>query len=1088
MAKVHFFAELDTLPTYDTITNTTTGQRPVDMYGPVSPTLQTKYRTGSKFKLDNVDVMAYAVVNGTAFIQPQWDVSTNAFSTTLVNIVIKPLGSHQINFTSIEYLIYRGIKKSDFFDTNGDFLPENDPGNSGFLKEVWLDWRSALNNNLTGSPISKNRVGIHYDSENDNFLLDNVFLKNKILSVNGNQPVQLASVSEGMSLGHFMAGIEIGFDIILKDKFFNPTLGYVRAADSIITVSTPSGGEFEGNQSIQSMRDREQILNFIDPAVFFMLFIDEGVDYRISTSNIKQTVQGIYPLAASFAAKFQTKNTVYIDLRNEFGNSLNYFKDNQGVSTDGDFGKHFNISINGSGLQNENYYQNYWPIYSLNNITSTALYNTISIGVRKKYNPTPIVYTDFGYHDFEFTNLQIGGERFRDDDGTNNDYTQLFDYYIPNDSLSLAPSWICKINILRSLVDNSTLPITAIKKNHFLDNVFGPILPFPSLSTTKPLTWINTVGKKFINAQSEAGIQFVVEISTLFSNDDVAFIANIVDYRIFGDKTKMNPILEVFNIGNGDSSDNSFNAIKKALSNIVEIRKSEIPTTTSNIIIMPNYFFDYDHSDDFQYVFAIYMTKQEYINKIYPASLNLDSTTHDICINFNTVSVREAISLYGPRDRYYDFLIQVSGLDNSGDYQEIAPLGGNLLGYSTDSTFWGTEAFGLYASFFTETSSDPNAYITVDNFIEYVKKVEAAYPTLDSEVKHTATRIRVHSYGSKSKDNILIGLTFEHSLKGADYLLGERYLQKGIMNLIDGGADARAKLISNADENGFRTNLSPYILVPQPTSPNIIRQSDMGQILYGFESLATPSIQNPQIADGYLGYPINKAYDLTAIIANIATPAANVAYHREMNKSAEPSLYAPPQTPDLDKYYEISAPDADLLGNVDALGVAKAYANLIGNIGLKLSDVLLLYYKGTIRSGLILHNVEQYYTVKKRWLILAIEFGLVVPVGAQYKWLPDITSVSDPDYALWQLNEGNILSRMYNFAEFWFNHFFGINYSATGSRIALDLDTDIVRFTSYTFVNTNIGQITTDIKNSLELKFLPFVKNEILIETPSILI
>ncbi|NJN78387.1 MAG: hypothetical protein HC803_08720 [Saprospiraceae bacterium] len=346
-------------------------------------------------------------------------------------------------------------------------------------------------------------------------------------------------------------------------------------------------------------------------------------------------------------------------------------------------------------------------------------------------------------------------------------------------------------------------------------------------------------------------------------------------------------------------------------------------------------------------------------------------------------------------------LTRVTGFDNAGLYQMIVPLQGEIKFYTTDGYFFFTKNATDNFNLSTEDTTDKEAYVEVNDFIKYVEQVEEVFKNIDigvwegdiicsleNQVMSTATRIRVHSYGyATSLGNNVIEIAkeelkefaLENAIPNAQYNIvpnipkyGRRKLEFKNNQDYQNGAFKYLRL--HADENGFRSNPSPYIIVKRPNNTIIEDQVDMGQIFYGFESLVFPNI-----GKGYSKYfNINIPYDLAAVIANIATPIPEVLFHQERGGSVyNNSPLIAPATPDLLEYYEISAPDADLFGNADAMGLFVAYKKLRNNQNLKLSDVLRLYYKDENPKGLTVDSTITKYTVNYRWFLVAEYFELL---------------------------------------------------------------------------------------------------------------
>ncbi|MCZ2131342.1 MAG: hypothetical protein LC109_13895 [Bacteroidia bacterium] len=443
--------------------------------------------------------------------------------------------------------------------------------------------------------------------------------------------------------------------------------------------------------------------------------------------------------------------------------------------------------------------------------------------------------------------------------------------------------------------------------------------------------------------------------------------------------------------------------------------------------------------------------------------------------------------------------------------------------------------------------------IEVSQFIEDLKEVEKIYFYSDEQdLKKTCTRIRVHSYGTANitafyKEFIeeRLGKIFNNTIPLASYreLSGyERKLEKNHFYYRD-KLQVYERLTSHADENGTRDNPSPYLL----HNGNKI---DLGQILYGFESLvyqsdigyytgpftyrrdyteyntyhepnSNPSQYPKTYSNSYNTIRIRRVNDLAGWLANVATPIAEVLQHAingesmyKNNKNVKDEN-KPASENDRDEYYKISAPDADLFGNVDAIGIYYAYKKLQHHgTKLRLSDVFELYYNGSCSSGLtpkddavLIPGTSQPmpHTTDKRWLIFGIHFGFVRFAGInKYTWLPNYKYAWNKFLSS---DESNLNNRITSFAEFWTTRLaiYGKNDTwgtkqakewyrvrKAGALMVFNRDP----FIEYTFKfhpsnewlqgNDLLTKIVNNKKYFFEEKFLPWLKAKIHTDNPNI--
>lgn len=352
---------------------------------------------------------------------------------------------------------------------------------------------------------------------------------------------------------------------------------------------------------------------------------------------------------------------------------------------------------------------------------------------------------------------------------------------------------------------------------------------------------------------------------------------------------------------------------------------------------------------------------------------------------------------------------------------------------------------------------------SLSQFISDLKVVEEIYFDLedDKDLKNTCTRIRVHYYGHARKINYssfnnfaktkVLGIIFSNAIPKAKY----KIKNGAFLRILDSGRfavknkkDVYERLTSQVFDD-FGPNPSPFII-------HNGNQIDLGQILYGFESLVyqkdlgdyteNPTYQEPDpnnpdktYSDSYNSIPLRRINDLTGWVANIATPVAEVLQHHINGESRFKGQNNAPNSAygDRDRYYEISAPDSDLFANADAIGVYYAYKKLVqysmdkNSEKPRLSDVFELYYTGKSRlkfkeDAIFIPDapIPMPHTVERRWLIFSIHFGFTHYKGLNtFQWIPTSENwVEFLNETTKQSNDENHKSlneRLTLFAEFW---------------------------------------------------------------------
>ena len=1091
MTKLHVFADMDKIPVYDAVNNPASGQGPGEAYGPVVGDETTQFRVTSRFILDET-ATAYAATTGVVFVQPV------AGSTDLVNLVLQPLYSLDEGFMPVKYFIYRGLRRANFVDANDDVIQASSPDATDLITDIWATFNQLKiddPDNTDTAPSNKS-IGFHHNGDPDSQELDAVFFE-------PNPDHQLHLVHKGMSIGVFEAGNHAGFEIMLKDHKHTPDLGMARASEHIVQVA--AAGSMPGNEPIATMRKREEILNFIDPAAYFMMFYESGVEYKTSTGTAT-VITGFSNIYNNIVNKFYTKNVFYLDIRNENGYSINYYKDNQGQSGGLDYGRHFEMELDGSGMQEQVYYQNYWPLFTLPSTFPPDTVNDkrlLGLAFRVEYNPEPLVYLDYGFLPDDFPGQTTGAAQFVDilpppPLATWSDTVEIAIPNIPSLAGNTIPAYLMRLYIVRKTQPAGGLPVTGVPRTHYLDNVFGPILAAPAYQTPQPAQWRVDLGKKYLNASKELGFEAMVQTGMAFSATEIIFFAEILNLR--SDASLGDDQLNQKTLGTQTTANDSVaNGLKERrfTSQEEELQKVEVEPGV--------YVATLNNRNHKRNLFMLSITKTEYEDRLLPAAGSLNPELHEVYLNLFDFAIHEnSDGLH-----YAEYHIKVSGLDAGGDYQEILPLMGQFKIYTFDRMFFNTDAAGSNLDA-EEDKTNPNAYIEVDDLIDLVKDVETVYVdnyenvhlTTPDTPLNTSVRMRVHYYGTTKSETIeglekgrayLEGKVLEMAIINSEYeeivemdlasgsYIGQQKRRLYSWDLTSNNGITYKKLTAKADENVIQDNPGPYINVPKPgqTVPpemQIKELVDLGHVLYGFDSLATPGVSK-----GYECYNTFISNDFAGFIPDLVTPIADVLYHEEKGESAyKGELYAP-STADLNQYFEISAPEPDLLGDADGIGLYRAYEMLNGNADLRFSDVLTLYYKGAgeLRPGLTISGPHTYYTVAYRWFIVAEFFSFVTPVPPTtdtYNWLPDLPD-TDP---VWSGVKDDLKIRMYNFTKFWYNTL--DNFSLTG----------ITLFSGYCHVidipSTQESNIDDNIEIILHQKFASYIKTKILEESSEIIL
>lgn len=1011
MANVHFFTDPSKLKVQD----------PADTYGAVDGFLNTKFRTTQKGFL-SADSPAFAICSGSVFLQPYYTDTSGTIDTTLVNLVLVPTKKLELNngFTNVQFIIYRGLKKAHFLDSsNNDGLFPASSSVSPVINKIWQDY-AKIKLDFPGSyvPTPSNRsLGWQFSTSPGADLFQTVLETQDPL-------FQITSVPGGTQLGEFKSGKE-GVDIVLEDHLYSPDLNNIRAAENVFTVASPSGSEVQGRQAINKMREREVILNYIDPIAWLMLFEADGINYFNS-----QKAVGVAQIHTALTQKFETSNTLYLDLRNETGHSLNYFKDNEGNSQDSDYGMHLQYSWDGVNFSPAIYHVEFWP--SMTNLSppnSTASHHTLYLKFRKLYNPVPVIYADFVMQQTGSNLEQLNGEEtfLRESTLANplDTWSEVFQFDIPNISGQGIPTWVIKANVVRTEQPSAGLPGTVIARETPYDLIFGPIDNISSGFSSSKTTEKVFPGKRFLVHKN-----YIVagNSSIIRSGNDLTFAFRKIDtwknsQLLF--ENKISNSLPTIKIGiPGESNYSSRVDYLKPLldentkDSRVRVRKDSI--TVSSISI-PTIFIEKDSQNRVttpDYI-ELSLTWNEFQSQVLQAISTLSTSYHDPILQIDLFTKKQDDNgLY-----YKDGVLSIASLDTNGLYQKNQLVFGNFYIYTREEKTFTSEAFAGAQDL--PTSYDPKSIFNFSELIQYVTSAEALYmdKVTDTTIEFT-TRLRAQYYGQLQF--IALIPYFPHYVFNTVSDDENRVLDEQFMHSTTEGEEAFKHLTAEADENLKKDNTGPYLI-----DTNSSRELDFGHTLFGLQALQMPFDYasntnntlyqiNPVLI---AGSKIFKNYNLDPIdfagwIADIGIAVGMNEKHKS-NDNQPPldgegaSVIHLPESPDIDRYYEISAPEADLEGDIDSYGLLRAW-NIVEstNPDFRLSDVLTYYYQNP-------SSVINFYHYRNRYLIFCEDAGISHEISTNNWSWPDPSGSTTKSIA----NYANLLNKVEWMASFWFDQY-----------------------------------------------------------------
>lgn len=499
MGSFHFFTDLDLLDS----------QSSTDAFGPLAAAGgKDRYQLTSLHSATS-DPKAYAVCDGVVFIQED---STN---TDLVNLILKPMSQPPFAFPKVKFFIYHGIKKDSLIDdTNIASRTYND-----LTESIWAsqDARNASADTTDDPPSQALGTDIIDPTFPDPTPIEDIFYRTDV-------SYQFPVVRSGWSIGAFDSA-RFGFEIMMEAIGFDPPLSTVRNDKNILEVDTLSGSPTQPEE-FEHWHDKEAILNYIDPAAFFGMFYHTKLKVKNSDdSTYKQKGNELYD---ELLIKFENKNITWLDIRNEYNFSFNYFKN---------YGTDIKVAFdNSSPLAIQNYYTSGWPILAIvnssfptDNTSSVVNITRISMPDGSGDNPLPLMYVSAGFLDSDYPREPKDKNKMIDLTVMSGDTDELRLGFPNRDDLSAttAITSYTKLKYFKRFdLETATPPEssgTVIRGGNFIDHLFAPYsmkIPFGGQANIKYFVYDE---ESYIDAKSNLNTDFIVSLGKSDNNLNFSF-------------------------------------------------------------------------------------------------------------------------------------------------------------------------------------------------------------------------------------------------------------------------------------------------------------------------------------------------------------------------------------------------------------------------------------------------------------------------------------------------------------------------------------------------------------------------------------
>jgi hypothetical protein len=464
-----------------------------------------KFRVTSSFQMAGTET-AYAMLSGTILLQQQ------QADASKVNLILKPNNLSAIKMP-VKYIIYRGLKTASFL--TGTDLSNTDTKvcteGSELISKMWAIQQGRDSN--AGIPLQA-LFGYTLNPGND-IDIDDFFHHS-----DNNTSSQLFSVPGGIELGTFKQ-CEIneinGIEIMLENPDLKFTVAIAKKSINEIDVTAISN-------EVEKKWKREQIRHFVDPAAFYGLHSDikGGIEYRVDNKPAEgwpraSSVKDVYE---QIIDKFDTKNNIYLDIRNENGYSYDYYSPNN---------KNIYININGSTYITVAYCAwNEWPIFRVNSLVSNLKLSTspFYLELENYVGLSPVIIGQYatemqrtGDDGYPTKALKIKNKFFINNLGSQDNTSEL--------TISI-PSYITiennenKINNISTIIRLDYIRKPGISNNSFfyqkspIDFIFGPIDTKIQWQGNAPIKWMSSyIDRYFYDDNTVAALQSGMAEETL---------------------------------------------------------------------------------------------------------------------------------------------------------------------------------------------------------------------------------------------------------------------------------------------------------------------------------------------------------------------------------------------------------------------------------------------------------------------------------------------------------------------------------------------------------------------------------------------
>ncbi|MFP7655530.1 hypothetical protein [Chryseobacterium proteolyticum] len=528
-------------------------QTPGQSYGASGP---DKFKVSSPFTATG-DQNVYAVLKGTILLQQQTDINK-------VNLILRPHDQKDTKLP-VKYIIYRGLKTSEFLDSTNISDTANKVKTSG--SELLTKMQAIQAQRAAGTAIPVEALFGNELAPASTKNIDEFFFKNLAPSS------QLFTIDCGTDLGKFTDNVSI--EIVLENPEFFVTVELAKRGNHELDVTSIS-------DPVQKKWIKDLARHFVDPAAFYGFHhnIDGGIEYR-SNTNAKLVANTPALVFQNIVQKFSTKNKVYLDIRNENGYSYNYYNNYKGTGTD--VFKNIKIGQSAASMTNKEYYTDGWAVHMVAVTPGTTAENDVFLALRVNDNEKPLLAGwNIPLTPNVVVNPPLGNtttNRVYFADETNllaasaSEFTNTVSFKIPNVPGSTAEQMatIIKLDYIKQIRINDG--VDAFPQQNSTDYLFGPINISIPWNSQDGVQWIGSDHYKYFDGLNQGFVSGTMEeaISNLDNSQKTITINKKIDAQITN-KVKIVNTANTQNVGE------------------YNVSKVENPTSTSTkITVLENF-------------------------------------------------------------------------------------------------------------------------------------------------------------------------------------------------------------------------------------------------------------------------------------------------------------------------------------------------------------------------------------------------------------------------------------------------------------------------------------------------------------------